>query len=120
MRAVGTFDYLHHLALAALSSDLFLGKGDTDGVAVQGVPGLGGLHEDVILLALHDHENEAFAAHLDLPDELGIVLEGFGAAATAGPPAGRRPDPAGGSAAAAAGTFPAVSFTRHIAAVGIF
>ena len=120
MRAVRAFDNLHHLAFTAPGSDLFLGEGDTDGVAVQGVPSLAGFHEDVVLLSLHDHEDEAFAAHLDLPYELGIMLEGLGAAATAGPPAGRRPGSAGGSAAAAAGTFPAVSFTRHISAVGIF
>ena len=120
VRAVRAFDNFYDLSLATLGTNLFLGKGDTDGVAVQGVTCLRSLYEDVVLLSLDDYEDESLAAHLDLSDELGIVLEGLGAAATAAPPAGRRPGSAGGSAAAAAGTFPAVSFTRHISAVDIF
>ena len=119
VRAVGAFKDLHHLALAAFGTDFFLGKGYPDGVAVQGITCLRSLYEDVVLLSFDDYEGESLAAHLDLSDELGIVLEGLGAAATAAPPAGRGPGFAGGSAAAAAGTFPAVYFTRHISVFDI-
>ena len=120
VRTVRTLYDLDHLAFATLHTNLLLGQGDADGIAVQGVLGLGGLDEDIVLLALHHYEDESLAAHLNLADELGIILERLGAAAPAAPRAGRRPGLADGAAAPAAGTFPAVSFTRHISAVGSF
>ena len=101
---------LDHLAFAALHADLLLGQRYADGVAVQRILRLGRLDEDVVLFALHDNEDKAFPAHLDLAYELGIALEGLGAAAPAAPPGGLCQPGAVRTAVAAAGTSPAVSF----------
>ena len=68
--AVGAFDDLHHLAFAAVGIVLLPGHGHAHGIAVQGVPGLGGLDEDIVVLAVDDHEDEPFTGHLYLPDIL--------------------------------------------------
>ena len=66
--------YLNHLALALADGLLsgprgrlgtaLLGHGDLYDIAVQRIPGLGCLHEDVVILPIDNHKDEPLAGHL--------------------------------------------------------
>ena len=69
-RLLRALEDLDHFAFAALVACLLAGDGHAHGVAVQRVAGLGGLDEDIVVLAVDDHEDEPFTGHLYLPDIL--------------------------------------------------
>ena len=66
--------YLYHFALAFADGLLsgprgrlgtaLLGHSDLYDIAVQGVAGLGRLHEDVVILPVNNHKDEPLAGHL--------------------------------------------------------
>ena len=68
-RLLRALDDLDHLAFAALVPGLLPGDGHAHGVAVQRVAGLGGLDEDIVVLAVDDDEDVPFAGHLHASDE---------------------------------------------------
>ena len=65
-RYLGVFHYLHYFSLTALPVGLFLGHGNFHYVSVKGVPGLGSLDKDVVVLAVDNHKNESVPGHLNL------------------------------------------------------
>ena len=78
--SAGALEYLHHFAFAAalaVACGLVSGHHHLHDVAVEGVAGLGRLHEDVVVLTFYDHENIPFAGHLNLAGELGQGLAGL-------------------------------------------
>ena len=70
-RPARTLHDLGHDTFPPLGSGLFLCDSHFHYVAVERTPGLGCLHEDVIVLTLHYHENKPLPGHLDFPGQLG-------------------------------------------------
>ena len=63
-RNLGMLHYLHYLSFTAVPFSSFLGDNHFNYVSVKGVPGLGGFHKNVLILAVYDNENESVPRHL--------------------------------------------------------
>ena len=65
-RSLAVLENLDHLSFAPLPAASGTGHRHPHQVAVEGVAGLGGLDVDIIVLAVHNHEDVALAGHLYL------------------------------------------------------